>query len=241
MRSIIHYFSVRACLLLIQLLPLSLSFVPIFSARQRRHPLQTQTHSHLYNSNNKNNKNQNDKDDTTSIWTRFTSPRIDDPRLPLVDASVAQIVAPSLEIAWLTLAHAPAPSWLRPIPGGTLVAPTLVHGAALASCWMIGALAARAYERDALAPQRNDSLFDYSILITRILQAGACSIGILILMTQLDLLLEFGRWVQPGESQDKDFRLLTAAVEVTNDCVFEAIALGSWRLFLASRNAKHVE
>ena len=111
-----------------------------------------------------------DDDDSGKFWdgifSRFTNPRIDDPALPLSDALVAQIIAPTMEIAWLSLNHAPSPTWLRPIstaqlssrvdlfasssPRGSLLAPALIHGAALAVCWLAGALAARAYERDAL-------------------------------------------------------------------------------------------
>ena len=127
----------------------------------------------------------------------------------------------------------------------SLVAPTLIHGASLAICWVLGALAARAYERDALQPAikdtndpKNNSRVDYTQVLVRVLQAGCFSTGLLILATQLDLLGEFHRWVQPGETEEIDFRLLTALVEVLNDIVFEAVTLVSWRLFLAKQNAQ---
>ncbi|KAL7565533.1 hypothetical protein ACA910_003812 [Epithemia clementina (nom. ined.)] len=108
---------------------------------------------------NDNDVNNNNDD---GIFTRFTNPRIDDPALPLSDAVVAQIIAPSLQVGWLALNHAPSPTWLQPniirtssspftsMQRGSLLAPALIHGAALAVCWLAGALAARAYERDAL-------------------------------------------------------------------------------------------
>ena len=48
--------------------------------------------------------------------------------------------------------------------------------------------------------------------------------------TQLDLLIEFKRNVQFGESEETDLRLLVATVELINDVVFEAAVLSSWRI-----------
>jgi len=174
---------------------------------------------------------------------RFLSPKIDDPGLPLTDVLVAQIIGPSLEIAWLSLNHAPSPSWLRPIfqtsalytSRGSLLAPALIHGAALATCWIIGALAAKTYELEAIVPNEKNG---YGTILWRVCQAGAFASGLLILATQLDLLSEFGRWVQLGESEETDFRLLLAAVELINDIFFEAITLITWRLFLASQSRR---
>jgi len=179
----------------------------------------------------------------SSILDRFLSPKIDDPGLPLTDVLVAQIIGPSLEIAWLSLNHAPSPSWLRPIfqtsalytSRGSLLAPALIHGAALATCWIIGALAAKTYELEAIVPNEKN---EYGTILWRVCQAGAFASGLLILATQLDLLSEFGRWVQLGESEETDFRLLLAAVELINDIFFEAITLITWRLFLASQSRR---
>jgi hypothetical protein len=180
-------------------------------------------------------------DANDSVFSRFTSPRLDDPFLPLVDVSVAQIVAPSMQVLWLSLQHAPTPSWLRPLSSnlyaarGSLVAPTLIHGAALASCWLVGALAAQAYRKEAIVPE---SPRDYRFILWTVCQAGAFATGILIFATQLDLLLEFGRYVQPGESPETDLRLLTAFVELLDDIFFEATCLILWRLYLATQNAR---
>jgi hypothetical protein len=98
-------------------------------------------------------------EDDKSILQRFLSPKIDDPGLPLTDVLLAQIVAPSFQTFWIFAAHAPSPSWLRPLgsylgeapelaPRGSLLAPTLIHGAGLAVCWLAGALAARFYEKE---------------------------------------------------------------------------------------------
>jgi hypothetical protein len=192
------------------------------------------------------------KSAASDITRRFTSPIIDDPGLPLSDVLVAQVVAPSLQIAWISAQHAPQPSWLQPIfdtsvlytNRGVLLAPALIHGAALASCWITGALAAKAYERKAISPvpvksqptlssSPSNEQWDYSNVILSIFKSGAFAVGLLILATQIDLFLEYGRYVQVGESDDIDFRLLVAVVEVINDIVFEAVTIAAWRLFLA--------
>ena len=81
-------------------------------------------------------KSENDKDDEI-ILRRLTSPVIDDPGLPLSDVLVAQVIAPSLQIAYLSVRHAPQPTWLQPLfetdvlysRQGAFVAPALIHGA----------------------------------------------------------------------------------------------------------------
>ena len=194
------------------------------------------------NDNNNNNKNDSD------ILSRFISPVIDDPALPLSDVLVAQIIAPSIQVVWLSLNHAPTPGWLKPIfdtntqlfaARGSLVAPALIHGAALASCWIVGALAAKTYERAAIAPTKeNPGVGGYGTVLWRVVQAGAFATGVLILATQADLLLEYrGVFVQPGDSPEIDLRILTGAVEVINDVFFEALCLVTWRLFLARQTA----
>jgi hypothetical protein len=171
--------------------------------------------------------------------SRFTNPVLDDPFLPLSDVCTAQIVAPSLQVFWISLIHGPSPTWLRPIfdsavlwqTRGSLMAPTLIHGAGMACCWLLGALAARAYERKAIDPTFEGG--GYGSVFGTIVKAGAFATGVLILATQADLLLEFGRFVQPGESEATDLRLLSAWVEVLNDVVFEATTITMFRMYLA--------
>ena len=195
--------------------------------------------------------NKEDEEQSNTLLQRFTDPIIDDPGLPLTDILIAQIVAPTLQIYWIVFNHAPTPSWLLPIssyfgsapelaPRGSFLAPALIHGAGLAVCWMLGALAAKGFERDAftLKGSKRASVFDnigrYDNVIKSTVKAGAFASGVLIFGTQIDLLLEFGRYVQFGESEEIDLRLLVAAVEVINDIVFEAAVITSWRLIHAN-------
>lgn len=200
-----------------------------------------------------NNNNIND------LFQRFLSPKIDDPGLPLTDVLLSQIVAPTFQLYWVFIAHAPLPSWARPIssyfgeaaelaPRGSLLAPTLIHGAGLAVCWLAGALAAKSFERDAFTltntydDENNNGnslsigerIKQYDTVLLRLFQAGAFACGILIVSTQVDLLLEFKRYVQFGESEETDFRLLLASVEVINDIFFEALVISSWRIIHAN-------
>jgi hypothetical protein len=181
-----------------------------------------------------------DDEEGSSVFNRFLNPKIDDAGLPIADGLIAQIVAPTLEIFWLSAQHAPIPSWLTPVSKsllfstsarGSLLAPALIHGAGLASCWTLGALAAKGFESDAFNISGDRG---YGTVIKRIVQAGAFASGVLIFSTQVDLLSEFGRNVQLGESDETDLRLITAIVELLNDIVFEAGVLSAWRLYRAS-------
>lgn len=177
-----------------------------------------------------------------SLLDRVLRPKIDDRGLPLSDASAAQVIGPALQVFWLTLAGAPRPTWLIPHYDttfvqyrGALLVPTLLHGAALSCCWLLGALMARAYEEDAIDP----TVQGYPTVFWRIFQAGCFASGVLIFSTQIDLLVEFGRYVQPGESPEIDARIITAWVEVLNDIIFEVLAIVPLRLYLAASIAKN--
>ena len=200
-----------------------------------------------------------DDNNINDLFQRFLSPQIDDPGLPLTDVLLSQIVAPTFQLYWVFVAHAPLPSWARPIssyfgeatelaPRGSLLAPTLIHGAGLAVCWLAGALAAKSFERDAFTLTNNnyddenggsrlsigEKIKQYDTALLRLFQAGAFACGILIVSTQVDLLLEFKRYVQFGESDETDFRLFLAGVEVINDIFFEALVISSWSIIHAN-------
>lgn len=164
-----------------------------------------------------------EKKDTQEIFSRFTSPIIDDPGLPLSDGLVAQVIGPSLQLAlrgvlWPQL---PLPSWAtmmntsssllfdnRP---GTLLVPTLIHGAALALVWLLGALAAEAY--------RQENLSTPSAVAVALFRSAAFAAGLWMLATQLDV------WWDG----DTDSRRLLAFSESVLDLLGEAVALVGWR------------
>lgn len=184
--------------------------------------------SRLYESND---KNENDDDDQGGgVIDRFLNPIIDDPALPLTEAGIAQIVAPTLQLLWLRLYSSPDPSWARPLydytftPRGALLAPTLIHGAGLACCWLAGCVAAQAYKKSAYEGTTVQ-------VISSTLRAGAFACGLLVFATQYDLYGDFGNtYVQWGDSPETDLRIYRALVEVINDIFFEFVVLLSWRI-----------
>lgn len=184
-------------------------------------------------------KSKRGSEEEDNAISRFAYPRIDDAGLPLSDVLFAAIIAPSFQVFWLSANHAPIPTWLAdsqnqlfnsPVQG-SLIVPTLIHGAGLAVCWTLGALAGRAYESDAFNISGNRG---YKEPILRVIKGGTFATGILIFSTQIDLFLEFGRYVDVGESNETDVRLLEALVEGINDVFFEALTLFSWRIYRAS-------
>lgn len=251
MRNVLPNFCLQ--LILNQVFVLGLSFAPLsFPGKPRVLPAHQMFRSGKSNfslrphtattsaSPHKSKKNSND-DDKFKSMSRFISPKIDDRGLPFADALIAQIVGPSLQVFWLAVNHAPSPTWLKlaaTFPArGSLVAPTLIHGAGLACCWLGGALAAKAFESEAFDNRLNNG--SYSEVFSRIFKAGAFAVGILIFSTQIDLFLEFGgRYVSPGESEETDIRLLSAFVEILNDVFFEGLVISSWRFYLASQSSK---
>ena len=168
-----------------------------------------------------------------SLMDRFLNPQIDDPVLPLTEAGLVQVVGPTLQLFWLVSLDSPYPSWAQPLydytfaARGAFLAPTLIHGAGLACCWLLGCLAARAWEQPAFRATNGD----YGKVLGSTLQAGAFACGILVLATQYDLYRELGAFVQVGDSPETDLRIYRALVEVINDIFFEFIVLVPWRLF----------
>ena len=186
--------------------------------------------------------NDDDDEDDDGVLSRFVAPRIDDIGLPIADAMVAQVVAPSFQILAISLTRTPIPMWLRPgtdvlFPTrGSLLAPTLIHGAGLACCWVLGALAARAFESEAFDVSGGKG---YGEPISRTLKAGAFATGMLILATQIDLQQEFGGYfVQFGDSDATDIRIAQALDDVLKDILFEASTLFGWRMYRASLTAQ---
>ena len=170
--------------------------------------------------------------------SRFTNPTIDDLGLPLADALIAGVVAPVSQV-FICANRAYSPTWLvATLPPSTtlnrafrLFPATLSHGAVLAILWTLGCLASKNYEKEAFG---GGEVEGYGEPLKRTLQAGSVATALLILATQADLFFEFGRWVQPGESGEIDFRILTAFAEGLLDVGVEAVWLVFWRVYRTS-------
>ena len=157
---------------------------------------------------------------------RFTQPVIDDPGLPYADCLVT--LSTTMAIAYFVLATGnPRPSWLIPQPGVPqiraipYILPTIAHGSQLAFCWLLGALAASAFQRDAFC----SSLLE---TISRTLRAGAFASGVLILGTQL---VAYDIVGNVELSAAANIKLNSLASEVSVDIISQAIALILFRIF----------
>ena len=168
------------------------------------------------------------------IVSRFATPVIDDPGLPISDALV--VICATLGLASLCLSAPPGvprPGWLAPLAGAPgwrglpYILPAFAHGAGLALCWLPGALAAEAFEQGAYRGTWGEAL-------RRTWRGGAFAIGLLVLATQLTTYVSFSAaGLEPvyGSSDIGDMRLARITDEVILDSVVQGVALTAFRVF----------
>ena len=168
------------------------------------------------------------------IKARFVAPRIDDPGLPYADALVC--ICGALFLAQLGLLGVlPRQSWLTPLPGVPLegyrglpfILPALSHGAGLAGCWVLGALSAAAFEREAYMGSWREAL-------GRTWRGGSFATGVLLLSTQLATAVRFSAMgLDPygplGASAQGDYELIKTAFEVICDIAVQCVGLTAFR------------
>ena len=99
----------------------------------------------------------------------------------------------------------------------------LPHGAGLAGCWLLGALAARGFEREKYTGEA----------LATTVRAGAFAVGLLVLATQasfqVTLLTEDLSLLGPDPAAVEDFLRVRAASELVVDVTMEALFLIAWR------------
>ena len=169
------------------------------------------------------------------IKARFAAPRIDDPGLPYADALVC--VSGSIFIAQVALlGFLPRPTWLEPssfLPawrGIQYILPALSHGAGLAGCWTLGALAAQAFERGAFTGTWQEAF-------ARTWKGGAFATGILLLATQLSTFIALTeRGLDPttaglGVDPAADYEVIRRGFEVICDIAVQCVGLTAFRLY----------
>jgi len=181
------------------------------------------------------------------LRARFLSPRIDDPGLPFADALVC--IGGALFIAQWALSPTiplgikiPPPSWLVPaaLPptidwrGIPYILPTLAHGSELAFCWVLGALAANAYESEAYTGTLREA-------ISRTWRAGAFAVGVLLLSTQLATSISLSsQGLDPASvvttagidsGSSADVQIITSLFEVVCDVGVQAVQLTLFRAY----------
>jgi hypothetical protein len=167
------------------------------------------------------------------IIARFLRPQIDDPGLPYADSLVC--VCGSLFVASAALKGLiPQPGWLLPfLPAGVAplrglpyIVPAVAHGAGLATCWTLGALAAAAFESGAFTGTLGEAL-------GRTWRAGAFATGCLILGTQMETYVSLvSRGIDPlAPSYEADVAALSHAFEIASDVAVQATGLTAFRVF----------
>ena len=169
------------------------------------------------------------------IKKRFAAPRIDDPGLPYADALVC--ICGSIFLASLGLTGVlPRQTWLQPLDivpawrGLPYIVPACSHGAGLAACWILGALAAEAFERGAY-------LGTWQEAFSRTWKGGAFAAGILLLSTQVSTFVALTeRGLDPstaglGIDPAADLEVIRRGFEATCDIAVQCVGLTAFRIY----------
>lgn len=158
---------------------------------------------------------------------RFLRPVIDDPGLPYADVLVC--LSTTMAVAYVVLySGIPRPSWLTPLAGVPpiralpFILPVIAHGSALAFCWLLGALAASAFERRAFCDSLGETL-------ARTWRAGAFATGVLILGTQFAAYDALNSMEVPSAAAD--LKISSYASEVVVDVATQAFSITAFRVF----------
>jgi len=166
------------------------------------------------------------------VKPRFTPNAIEHDRgLPIADALVA--TSAQVFVAIAALASGTYPSWLaasayaprwHSLP---FVLPAVAHGAKLATIWVVGALAGKAYEREAFDGTLGEA-------VKRAVASGCFAVGLLMIVAQGEVRVKFAEnglgEPEIGTSARGDLILNGAASEFVVDCASEAVALLGWRV-----------
>ena len=169
------------------------------------------------------------------IKRKFAAPRIDDPGLPYADALVC--ICGSIFLASLGLTGVlPRQTWLQPLDivpawrGLPYIVPACSHGAGLAACWILGALAAEAFERGAY-------LGTWQEAFSRTWKGGAFAAGILLLSTQVSTFVALTeRGLDPstaglGIDPAADLEVIRRGFEATCDIAVQCVGLTAFRIY----------
>jgi hypothetical protein len=157
------------------------------------------------------------------MWDRFTVPVIIvDPYLPSTDAMVAQIIAPTLQIAWLAVRAAPRPSWCSTSLW------TLVH------CTNPSGNTQQQQREEQQQYEQQPVRFSYNDFVCS--QGGKLCVW--VTHTGDSNWFVVGVWWTRsaiGRIGIQWFRLLVADTELINDILFVAMTIITWRLYLAKQ------
>ena len=168
---------------------------------------------------------------------RFQSKKVKDRGLPIADALV--LTSATVLVALVSLSQHKAPSWLnaeylrevpRILPNLPALVGSVVHGSKLSAVWVLGALAAEAYETEAYDA-------DFAAAMKRTVKAGCFAVGLLILVEQNEMRQALEHVIgMPaseyvvGENREADLLINSKTSELFVDCASCAVAMLSWRI-----------
>ena len=168
---------------------------------------------------------------------RFQPETVKDRGLPIADALV--LTSATVLVAMVSLQQHKAPSWLnaeylrevpRILPNLPALVGSFVHGSKLSVIWVLGALAAEAYETEAYDA-------DFPEAMKRTVKAGCFAIGLLILVEQNEMRQALEHVIDMpaseyilGENEQADLLLNSKTSELFVDCASCALAMLTWRV-----------
>ena len=168
---------------------------------------------------------------------RFQPKKVKDRGLPIADALV--LTSATVLVALVSLSQHKAPSWLnaeylrevpRILPNLPALVGSVVHGSKLSAVWVLGALAAEAYETEAYDA-------DFAEAVKRTVKAGCFAVGLLILVEQNEMRQALEHVIgMPaseyvvGENREADLLINSKTSELFVDCASCAVAMLSWRI-----------
>jgi hypothetical protein len=168
---------------------------------------------------------------------RFQPKKVKDRGLPIADALV--LTSATVLVALVSLSQHKAPSWLnaeylrevpRILPNLPALVGSVVHGSKLSAVWVLGALAAEAYETEAYDA-------DFAEAMKRTVKAGCFAVGLLILVEQNEMRQTLEHVIgMPaseyvvGENREADLLINSKTSELFVDCASCAVAMLSWRI-----------
>ena len=168
---------------------------------------------------------------------RFQPKKVKDRGLPIADALV--LTSATVLVALVSLSQHKAPSWLnaeylrevpRILPNLPALVGSVVHGSKLSAVWVLGALAAEAYETEAYDA-------DFAEAMKRTVKAGCFAVGLLILVEQNEMRQALEHVIgMPaseyvvGENREADLLINSKTSELFVDCASCAVAMLSWRI-----------
>ena len=168
---------------------------------------------------------------------RFQPKKVKDRGLPIADALV--LTSATVLVALVSLSQHKAPSWLnaeylrevpRILPNLPALVGSVVHGSKLSAVWVLGALAAEAYETEAYDA-------DFAEAMKRTVKAGCFAVGLFILVEQNEMRQALEHVIgMPaseyvvGGNREADLLINSKTSELFVDCASCAVAMLSWRI-----------